>query len=91
MTCDLILDHYGWWLQYVSPEDGKTRCTLMNAANECEAHLEAQEEGFTEMRVWVGDRQLKTVCIPNACAIGMPFPTPTGLCEQCLNDQQQRE
>jgi hypothetical protein len=64
VVCDLILDQYGWWLQYVSPKAGKTRCTLMDATSECEAHLEAQEEGFTEMRVWANDRQLKTVCIP---------------------------
>jgi hypothetical protein len=60
----LILDHYGWWLQYVDRQNGKKRCTLMDATNEAEAHLEAQEEGFTEMHVWVNDRQLKTVCIP---------------------------
>jgi hypothetical protein len=64
MTCDLILDHYGWWLQYVDHQNGKKRCTLMDATNEAEAHLEAQEEGFTEMHVWVCDRQTKTVCIP---------------------------
>lgn len=64
MTCDLILDEHGWWLQCVDQKTGRKRCTLMDATNEAEAHLEAQEEGFSEMHVWFDNKQTKTVCIP---------------------------
>ena len=60
--CELIKDDHGWWLQYMKGE--VKHCVLMDATNESEAQLEAQEEGFEQMTVWYDDQQTKEVTIP---------------------------
>jgi len=62
MTCDLIHDEHGWWMQY--ERNGKKRCRLLDCTDSLDAQLAAQELGYNVMTVWEGDRQVSEVQIP---------------------------